>query len=775
MSDTHIPNSRRTDTALTIELRAPSSPEPQHRPIAEPTACAAPSGRYLVGEEIGCGGVGVVLEGWDAQLMRKIALKMLLEEHKNKPEVVRRFLEEARITSRLQHPGIVAIHELGFTHDNRPFFVMRLVRGETLAQILQRRDDLAIDQLRFLNIFLQACQAVAYAHSQGVIHRDLKPANIMVGAFGVVKVMDWGLAKVLGEPDLPDWIEAAQTAARFSDAAVRQRASADDLASATQVGTILGTPAYLPPEQARGEIDRVDKRADVFGLGGILCEILTGLPPYTGADGLEIYNSAVAADAGDMLQRLNACAAPLALVRLAKWCLSPEPDDRPADAAVLVEKMTDYLQSDQRRAELDLVRFFDLSLDLFCIAENNGYFRRVNENFPRILGYTAQELTSRPFIDFVHPEDRDETGLELLRVSGGEPCFHFLNRYRHADGHYLWFEWTAQSVPEERAIYAVAREVTERIAQANARRHDEQSRLHLAAVVNSAKNAIISTSLDGIVRSWNPGAERLFGYCAAEIVGQSVLRLVPEDRKDEEAEFLNRLTQSERVENFESVRQRKDGSLVPVSLTVSPVKNDAGIVVGVSKIVRDISVQKKAEAASAELLGAAAFISDSAAILSRGADLRESLQECMELAVTRLNVAFARIWTLKDESETLELQASAGLDTHLDGPHSKVSVGEYKIGMIARECKPHLTNAVIDDPRLSDRAWAVREGMVAFAGHPLAVGGQVLGVMAVFARHPLSDNLLATLRSFSDSLALAIRKQQLEDEIAELRALAVAD
>ncbi len=585
----------RLQKGLTIGLFAPSGDDSRPGGAADPSADPGTAGRYLVGSEIGRGGVGVVHEGWDVRLDRETAIKVLLEDHIAKPEIVRRFLEEARITSRLQHPGIVAIHDLGWSPDNRPFFVMRLVRGQTLEQILNRRTDVSDDLPRLLIIFLQVCQTIAYAHRQGVIHRDLKPANVMVGSFGVVKVMDWGLAKVLGEPDLPDAKAAALAAAERNDRRQgRNPTDFDPHATGTRQGTIFGTPAYLPPEQARGEIDRIDQRADVFGLGSILSEILTGKPPYTGADGREVYEKAVTADMAEVLARLNACLAPLDLVSLAKWCLSPDLADRPADGGNVLEVLMAHLHSDQRRAERDLIRFFDLSLDLFCIASTDGYFLRVNMNFSKILGYTNEELTSCPFLDFVHPDDREKTTVVIVQLSNGEPIVQFLNRYRHARGHYLWLEWSAQTVPEERAIYAVARDVTERVEQAEAHRRAEQSRSHLAAVVNSADIAIYSTTLDSTVQSWNSGAERLFGYRADEIIGRSLHLLFLAGHEGEETEILSRVTQLERIEHYDSVRRHKDGTPIPVSLTVSPVKDEAGILVGTSRIARAIGDRKRA-------------------------------------------------------------------------------------------------------------------------------------------------------------------------------------
>jgi serine/threonine-protein kinase len=222
----------------------------------------------------------------------------LLESNQGHPEVVRRFIEEAQIGGQLQHPGIVPVYELGAFADRRPYFAMKLVKGQTLSSLLAKRtatpsllplgegarradEGLAragepapsprpspggrggrtSDLPRFLAIFEQVCQTVAYAHARGVIHRDLKPSNVMVGAFGEVQVMDWGLAKVLprdgadDEPTPPDVPEAAVTT-------VRSGSGTD----ASHLGSILGTPSYMAPEQARGELDLVDERADVLVL-----------------------------------------------------------------------------------------------------------------------------------------------------------------------------------------------------------------------------------------------------------------------------------------------------------------------------------------------------------------------------------------------------------------------------------------------------------------------------------------------------------------------------
>jgi tetratricopeptide (TPR) repeat protein len=247
----------------------------------------------------------------------------------------------------LQHPGVVPVYELGQFPDRRPYFTMKLVKGRTLAQLLAERTDRAQDRPRFLKVFEQVCQALAYAHARGVIHRDLKPSNIMVGAFGEVMVMDWGLAKVLKGGGNAD-----EEAAALADVtAICTARSGSD----TQAGAVLGTPSHMAPEQARGEVESVDERADVFGLGAILCQVLTGQPPFTGPKDVAMRR-AQRADLADAFARLDACAADAELIDLAKRCLAAEPKDRPRHAGELAAQLTAYLESVEarlRRAELE--------------------------------------------------------------------------------------------------------------------------------------------------------------------------------------------------------------------------------------------------------------------------------------------------------------------------------------------------------------------------------------------------------------------------------------
>ena len=318
-----------------------------------PAPAARPARVQLLGE-IARGAMGAVLKGCDPDLGRDLAVKVLLEEHRHRPDLIRRFVEEAQIGGQLQHPGIVPVYELGVFGDARPYFTMKLVKGQTLTGLLAARTASSSELPRFLETFLRVAQTVAYAHARGVVHRDLKPSNIMVGPFGEVQVMDWGLAKVLPRGGVADDRETGDGVEQESVVATTRSGSEVDRSRA---GSVLGTPSYMAPEQADGQIERVDERADVFALGSILCEILTGRPAFTGRSSDEVLRSARRADLSAAFARLEACGADDQLVRLARACLAPAWDDRLRNAHAVADQMQAYLDGVHRRIrEAELAR-----------------------------------------------------------------------------------------------------------------------------------------------------------------------------------------------------------------------------------------------------------------------------------------------------------------------------------------------------------------------------------------------------------------------------------
>jgi serine/threonine-protein kinase len=245
--------------------------------------------RHVDKGEIARGGMGSIRKVFDTNLQRTVAMKVLFPEHRQDAKIMARFAEEAQILGQLEHPNIVPVHDFGEDGEGTRYFTMHYVRGKTLTDILQ--SDTVADGSReayfkLLNIFLRVCDAVAFAHSRGVVHRDLKPDNIMVGAFGEVYLMDWGIARLLGrtsgapstvDGEIPEPVKVR-----------REGPSSND----EEKGQIIGTFFYMSPEQALAEVERIDERTDVFLLGGVLYEILTGQPPYVGSTVVDVVRQA---------------------------------------------------------------------------------------------------------------------------------------------------------------------------------------------------------------------------------------------------------------------------------------------------------------------------------------------------------------------------------------------------------------------------------------------------------------------------------------------------
>ena len=303
--------------------------------------------------------------------------------------------------------------------------------------------------------------------------------------------------------------------------------------------------------------------------------------------------------------------------------------------------------TERKRLEEDRDQFFRLSLDLFCVAGFDGYFKVVNPAWERTIGYTNDELLAEPFVNFVHPDDRAATIAELSKIAAGERTISFENRYRCKDGSFRWMLWNAIPLIDRQLCYATARDITDR-KRAEEALADRSQMMSLAA--------------------------------------------------------------------------------------------DVGIAL-------------------------------------QGADIREMLQGCCDAHVRHLGAAFARIWTLDSTENVLVLQASAGMYTHIDGGHARIPMGKFKIGMIAQERKPHLTNRVIDDPRISDLEWARREEIVSFAGFPLLLGDRLVGVIGMFARHALPEAVTKAMESVAGTIALGIERRRADEalRISEERTRLVID
>ncbi len=254
-------------------------------PAAFTPRTQAGSGFYSLEGVVATGGMGAVLKAQDNNLARTVALKVMLNGAEASEQTVYSFVAEAQITGQLEHPNIVPLHDIGVAADGTIYYTMKLIEGRTLRDILKDIRDGNADTVqrfplaRLLTIFQKVCDGIAYAHSRQVVHRDLKPDNVMVGEFGEVLVLDWGLAKVLTDPA---HAEGEQPGAEFSGPLPEDGSGV----MGTMMGQVKGTPNYMAPEQAEGRVTDIDTRSDIYALGGILYCLLTTQPPVTGA-GLE--------------------------------------------------------------------------------------------------------------------------------------------------------------------------------------------------------------------------------------------------------------------------------------------------------------------------------------------------------------------------------------------------------------------------------------------------------------------------------------------------------
>ena len=320
------------DTPTEADTRVPTSAAAEDRLLAGAANRLAVGARYRLGDVIGRGGMGEVVSAHDTQLGRSVAIKRLRTSAAPE-EAVSRFLREARIQGRLDHPAVVPVHELSQDDAGQPFFVMKQLTGITLADVLAADDPAPTDRYprqRLLRAFVEVCLAIEFAHTRGVVHRDLKPANIMLGDFGEVYVLDWGIARVIGDDP---------RAAGFDDVDTLEGG-----ASATLAGAMLGTPGYMAPEQIHGDAG-LDGRADVYALGCILFELLAGQPLHRRGQtalastlaGLDARPS-VRAPEREIAPELDAvCVAATAL----------EPGERPTTAREVGDAVQRFLDGDR--------------------------------------------------------------------------------------------------------------------------------------------------------------------------------------------------------------------------------------------------------------------------------------------------------------------------------------------------------------------------------------------------------------------------------------------
>jgi tetratricopeptide (TPR) repeat protein/tRNA A-37 threonylcarbamoyl transferase component Bud32 len=307
----------------TLLTKVPKEASPVQRATNYPPAGR---GRHTRGRLYATGGLGRIWVARDDDLGREVALKELLSDQLNSPSVMDRFLEEAKITGQLEHPNIVPVYQLAPATQpgESPFYTMRFVRGRTFGAAIknyhlrrQAGEAGPVELRELLSHFVAVCNALAYAHSRRVLHRDLKPANVVLGDYGEAIVLDWGLAKVKDEDDP----HASKVPVSLAD---------DSRRAGTILGQVLGTPSYMPPEQAEGRPDLVNERSDVYGLGAILYELLVGEPPFDGGETLDILRRVI--EEPPVPPRRKVAATPPGLEAICLKALAKKSGDRYASA-----------------------------------------------------------------------------------------------------------------------------------------------------------------------------------------------------------------------------------------------------------------------------------------------------------------------------------------------------------------------------------------------------------------------------------------------------------
>jgi len=421
---------------------------PEDGPPSSMTSVPPAGDRYEYLSLYAAGGIGRVWMARDRHLDREIAIKDLSPDSVGDPRAVARFLREARMTAQLGHPGIVPVYEVGARSDtSQPFYTMRLVRGQTLTSAIKtfhgHRSAGSADPLEFvalLTAFVTACNTIAYAHSRGVLHRDLKGDNIILGNFGEVIVLDWGLAKHQSHADeKPADVGALSTAQAAQDP------------NLTMQGEIVGTPAYMAPEQAEGRVDKIDQRTDIYGLGGILYEILTGQPPFVGGSTLAVLLKAARGNPPTPHELW--AEAPPALEAVCLKAMAREPEQRFASAAELAQEVQRWQDVQRRKAEEALKRqtevlrsILDLIPGVVWTALPDGSIDYANQYWLTYTGLTLEETLGTGWASKVHPDDLPRVIEQWTgALESGIPVEVDYRLRRAEDGAYRWF--LAQSRP----------------------------------------------------------------------------------------------------------------------------------------------------------------------------------------------------------------------------------------------------------------------------------------------------------------------------------------
>ena len=434
----------------------------------------------------------------------------------------------------------------------------------------------------------------------------------------------------------------------------------------------------------------------------------------------------------------------------------------------------DEIHGAQRSASSpDLRNLIEMIPGLAVCVLPDGSAEFANQAWCAFTGLWPEQLSGLEWQNAIHPDDAGRFNAQWNATREDQGSFAAEVRMRRADGEYHRFTIRkALAIPQDGTAElrtVIACEEFDGRRQQEPVRRDSEERYRL--VLETASDAVVSMDHSGNIQVANRAIKRIFGYEPEEVIGRSLTLLMPESMRDLHTNGFNRyLSTGRRHINWQGVEltaQRKNGEEFPVEVSFGEISSDGHKLF--TGFIRDISERKQAEkalrAAMDERMRLSAFREEIGRALAHQEDLKGILHNCAGAVVRHLDAAFARIWTLSGDGRELELQASAGMYTRLDGSHSRIPVGELKIGLIAQERKPHFTNDAQNDPGVSDKEWARREEMISFAGYPLILEDRLVGVMGMFSQKLLTESTLEALSFAASTIAQGIERRRAEEAL----------
>ncbi len=432
------------------------------------------------------------------------------------------------------------------------------------------------------------------------------------------------------------------------------------------------------------------------------------------------------------------------------------------------------LEQSVLRSEKEFKELFDNAPVGYHELDAEGRISRINQTELKALGYREDEMLGHFSWEFVRDQEQSRLAVRA-KLSGSLPPARGDERiFIRKDGTTMTVMiedlLLRDALGRANGIRTILQDITE-LKRAQEQLKESEVR-HRTLFQNLGEGIGIVDEDERFVYT-NPGAEKILGVPAGGLIGRNLREFMEPDEFARMREQTNRRRQGETT-SYEIQMIRVGGMKRDLLVTVSPYFEGDGTFIGAIGIFRDITQDKIFRELLVEKEKASQLTADIAAFWTQNESLSAILKKSAEAIVLHMDAAFARIWTLNRQENVLELQASAGLYTHFDGPHGRVPVGKFKIGLIAAERKPHVTNTVIGDPRVGDQEWARREGIVSFAGYPLMVKGEMVGVFALFGRRPLSEFVISTLEIVAEKIANGIEHKHAEKFAEALLSIAQA-